>query len=555
MTSDSSLIERQMADVELRPFTIDEFHRRRRQKERNRRIGTAVMGLVLAAVVAGGVLGTLGSDDQKVDSEFLGPLPSPFEGTWESTDGDGSFQTMEIRRIDGDEHEIVLHDDSAGPCSGAPSTETGSGWVRSVTELVVAVELTCDDGSTLTGRPLDDLTFTHDPETDELTDSTGVVWQRPGPEAPSEEGGPVLEGPSPFEGSWVASGVGEISPESMEITHAADGDVHEVVVRNNSAPQCAGGATTLTATGRRETDGSLHPGLVQLVLSATLTCDDGSTPVPASPEEEGMLDDFPLTLVHDPVTDEVVGSLGVLWWREGTERKQGDPMATVERMIDAVNAGDTDAFIDLFAPDGGFDSRGSFDDSAMFVDDSQPISEEPLVQAWMAIQDAWGFEAELGTCTSDPSDAPTVGKAGDRWVECRVAARWPKLSLEITDRWRFELRGARLLYWEPAPLDLDPSERALPLGYPGLEAWEAWLEANHAEDAGRWLVPREEPPAAEFQGAEDPEREEALARLTSHTPRGWVIQGHRFSPAGLIPYDPAFADDIEASIHEYLEEQ
>ena len=38
-----------------------------------------------------------------------------------------------------------------GPCSGAPSTETGSGRVRTVTELVVSVELTCDDGSTPTG--------------------------------------------------------------------------------------------------------------------------------------------------------------------------------------------------------------------------------------------------------------------------------------------------------------------------------------------------------------------------------------------------------------------
>jgi hypothetical protein len=34
-----------------------------------------------------------------------------------------------------------------------------------------------------------------------------------------------------------------------------------------------------------------------------------------------------------------------------------------------------------------------------------------------------------------------------------------------------------------------------------------------------------------------------------------VIDGHRFSPSGLIPYDPALAGDIEASIREYLEEQ
>ena len=68
----------------------------------------------------------------------------------------------------------------------------------------------------------------------------------------------------------------------------------------------------------------------------------------------------------------------------------------------------------------------------------------------------------------------------------------------------------------------------MPLGHPGLEAWEAWLTANHPEDAARWLNPLEQ---------------------------SWVIDGYRFSPDERIPYDPAFADDIEASINDYLEEQ
>ena len=97
MPSARALLERQMAEVELRPFTLDEFHRRRHRKQRNRRIATAAMGLVLAAVVAGGILGSLGSDDQKVDSDILGPMPSPFAGTWTSTDTDGSSQTMGIQ--------------------------------------------------------------------------------------------------------------------------------------------------------------------------------------------------------------------------------------------------------------------------------------------------------------------------------------------------------------------------------------------------------------------------------------------------------------------------
>ena len=109
-----------------------------------------------------------------------------------------------------------------------------------------------------------------------------------------------------------------------------------------------------------------------------------------------------------------------------------------------------------------------------------------------------------------------------------VTARWPKLSLEVTERWHFELRGARLLHWEPTPSDLEPSERDLPLGHPGLEDWEAWLEQYRAEDAARWLNPLEQ---------------------------SWAIDGHQFSPDGRIPYDPAFADEIEASIDEYLAER
>ena len=141
-----------------------------------------------------------------------------------------------------------------------------------------------------------------------------------------------------------------------------------------------------------------------------LTCDDGSTPIPQSPQEDGAFDDLGISYIHDPVTDELIGSLGSLFIRRGAELAQGDPMATVERMIDAINARDADAYIDLFAPDGGFDPRGTFDTSAMFPN-SQPISDEPGVRAWMAIQDAWGFEADVRTCTVDPSEPLRIANA------------------------------------------------------------------------------------------------------------------------------------------------
>jgi hypothetical protein len=554
MPSDRALLERQMADVELRPFTLDEFHRRRHQKQQNRRIATGVVGLVLAAVVAGGVLAMLATDDETVDSDVLGPLSSPFAGEWVSIDTDGSSQTMTIERTDGDAHEIVIHDDSASVCSGAPSTMTGSGRVQTTTKLLIDAEITCDDASTPSTTDLDqellaNLTFVHDPETNELADNLGVVWWREG------DPGRILQGSSPFEGSWVVGREGQYFPDSLEIRLVGDEDLHELVMLRAETPQCAGGASTMSGTGRREIDRQQNPGLVRLALVVDLTCDDGSTPIPQSPQEEGSFVNLGISFIHDPVTDELLGSLGSLFIREGAELAQGDPMATVNRMIDAVNARDADAFIDLFAPDGAFDPRGSFGSSAIIVSNSQAISEEPEVRAWMAIQHAWGFAADARSCTEDPSERLHFASESDRWIECEVTARWPKLSLEITDRWRFELRDARLVYWEPVPLDLDPSERTLPLGYPGLEAWEAWLETNHAEDAARWLNPREHPSAAEFEGAADPEAEAARARLVFLTQRSWTIQRHQFSPAGLIPYDPAFADEIDASIHEYLEGQ
>ncbi len=71
MASDRSILEHQMAAVEVRPFTIEEFHRRRHQRQRNRRTGTTLAGLLLVAAVVGGVLRTVGSDpgDTRVTSD------------------------------------------------------------------------------------------------------------------------------------------------------------------------------------------------------------------------------------------------------------------------------------------------------------------------------------------------------------------------------------------------------------------------------------------------------------------------------------------------------
>lgn len=166
---------------------------RRHRKERTRRIGTAVVAFAVAAAAFGGLARAFLSGP--------GPRPAdqptgPFVGTWVSIDQDGSSQTMTIRAIEEGDFEIVVHDDAASVCSGAPSTMRGTGRLEGTRELIVpSPVLTCDDGSepeALSGLPLEeqlrDLTFVLDAETETLTDTFGGVWLREGAEVPLSGG-------------------------------------------------------------------------------------------------------------------------------------------------------------------------------------------------------------------------------------------------------------------------------------------------------------------------------------------------------------------------------
>ena len=54
---------------------------------------------------------------------------------------------------------------------------------------------------------------------------------------------------------------------------------------------------------------------------------------------------------------------------------------------------------------------------------------------------------------------------------------------------------------------------------------------------------------------DDPELAARLTRLLDGTEKQWSIDGHEFALGALIPYDPALAEEIEASIREYLGSQ
>jgi hypothetical protein len=216
MPSDRSILERQIERVELGPFTLERFHRRRSRKQRNRRIGAAVVALAVAAGGIGGLVRTFSSGLVPA-----GDPRSPFLGTWVTTDGDGSTLTMSIRASGDGAVEFVVHDDAASVCSGAPATMTGTGRLEGSNELVIpSPVLTCDDGSepeAPSGLPLEEqlrnLTFVH-AETDALTDNFGSVWERVPGEDPSPE--PTMSG-----GMWPQSSLEEVR-ETQRLADAGD---------------------------------------------------------------------------------------------------------------------------------------------------------------------------------------------------------------------------------------------------------------------------------------------------------------------------------------------
>lgn len=208
------VLERYAPLFEAPESSFKEFLHRRERKQRNRRIVTGVVALAVAAAGIGGVA--------RMFSSGLIPAGdprSPFLGTWVTSDDDGSTPTMTIRASEDGAVEIVVHDELASVCSGAPSTMTGTGRLADAGDLLIpSPVLTCDDGSqprALSGPPLQEqlrnLTLVHDPGADTLTDNFGQVWQRKGSER------------VPSGGMWPQADLDEVR-EAQELADAGDPD-------------------------------------------------------------------------------------------------------------------------------------------------------------------------------------------------------------------------------------------------------------------------------------------------------------------------------------------
>ena len=76
MPSDRSLLERELQRVELRPFTLDGFHRDRERKQRNRRMSAGVVALVVTLAGAAILARALTSEPIPAE-ETQRPSPSP----------------------------------------------------------------------------------------------------------------------------------------------------------------------------------------------------------------------------------------------------------------------------------------------------------------------------------------------------------------------------------------------------------------------------------------------------------------------------------------------
>lgn len=151
--------------------------------------GVAAVVAVLLLILGEGLLPG-GNKNEVADTTPSTRSESVFQGTWVSTDADGSNLTATFEvSVDG-VVEIVVLDDNASVCSGASSTMTGTGRLDSDTVVVIPEPiLTCDDGTepqALSGPPLQtqlqNLTFTHEPVTDTMRDSLGESWMREGAE-------------------------------------------------------------------------------------------------------------------------------------------------------------------------------------------------------------------------------------------------------------------------------------------------------------------------------------------------------------------------------------
>ena len=213
------LLERHASGYEPPSDLMGRVRERRRCRDRNRRVISATIPVVVAALLVGSLANVL----NRPDAILVTPPPRPFEGTWVGMDVDGSSQTMDIQFLEDERYRVEISDDSAGVCSGAPSTMSGTGRIENGALVVPAPTFTCDDRTTpapvegaSVEQSLRDYTLDYSAESETLSDSIGVLWSRP------DDTGAVDPVEPPASGEmWPQASLDEVR-EAQERANAGD---------------------------------------------------------------------------------------------------------------------------------------------------------------------------------------------------------------------------------------------------------------------------------------------------------------------------------------------
>ncbi|HKY49020.1 MAG TPA: hypothetical protein VJQ79_13670 [Acidimicrobiia bacterium] len=361
--------ERIAAELRRHVPEVDEhaaWDRIRSQAPVHRRSRAARLVAVPVAAAAFLLVGSILVSTLSSGPEPGGDPQSPLLGTWVFIDGDGSTQTMVLEASGDEAVEMLVHDDFASVCSGAPSTMTGTGGFQGDNELVFpSPELTCDDGSqpeALSGSPLEEqlrnFTLVLDPEADTLTDNFGLEWTREDATREDAEAG----------GMWPQSSLEEVQ-EAQELADAGDPDYTWQVngeIANGNAPN----AEIVARFIREELgweefifNGEVGGEYPDIGLTY-MKCAPGETN-PIYPEDEyagecaPTIDDLQYeTVIIDlaqPVRSDPTGIWVVSGWTMGAPFAQSDPgpvqaaaIALLEEFLEARVAGEgAEGYVDV----------------------------------------------------------------------------------------------------------------------------------------------------------------------------------------------------------------
>ncbi len=133
---------------------------------------------------------------------------------------------------------------------------------------------------------------------------------------------------APFVGTWLSTDT-DGSSQTMEVV-GSGGDDYEVVVRDDFATTCSGATSTMTGSGRLETDERL------VIAQPELTCDDGTTPS-IGPPPQAELANYILEL--DTSTDEFVDRFGVVWRRADSNDEPKAPSSVTVPASESETSG------------------------------------------------------------------------------------------------------------------------------------------------------------------------------------------------------------------------